>query len=139
MIDPIADMLTRIRNASLVKKGEVFLPLSKIKLNIAKILEREGFVSKVSLVSGGDDLKKNQSAKFDQIRIVLRYDDQGQPRISSLKRISKPGRRVYADKDGLGQVLNGLGLSIISTSKGLMTNREARKEKIGGEVICEIY
>jgi small subunit ribosomal protein S8 len=139
MIDPIADMLTRIRNASLVKKEEVFLPMSKIKLNIAKILEKEGFVSSVNIVSAGQDLQKNKTSKFDQIRIVLKYDNNGQPRVSLLKRISKPGRRIYVDKDSIGRVLNGFGISIISTSKGIMTGREAQKQKIGGEFICEIY
>ncbi|HPT08522.1 MAG TPA: 30S ribosomal protein S8 [bacterium] len=139
MIDPIADMLTRIRNASLVKKEEIFLPMSKIKLNIAKILEKEGFVSSVNIVSAGQDLQKNKTAKFDQIRIVLKYEANGQPRVSLLKRISKPGRRVYVNKDSIGRVLNGFGISIISTSKGIMTGREAQKQKIGGEIICEIY
>ena len=139
MIDPIADMLTRIRNASLVKKSDIVLPMSKVKLNIAKILEKEGFVSKVLVIPGGQELKKNKTSKFDQIQIILKYEKDGQPKISSLKRISKPGCRVYADKDNILKVLNGLGISIISTSKGIMTGREARREKIGGEFICEIY
>ncbi len=139
MIDPIADMLTRIRNASIIKKTEVVLPMSKVKFNIAKILEKEGFVSKVEIIPGGKDLQKNKAAKFDQIKIVLKYDKDGQSKISFLKKISKPGRRVYVNKDNIGQVLNGLGFSIISTSKGMMTGRQARKEQIGGEFICEIY
>ncbi len=139
MIDPIADMLTRIRNASLVKKDEVFLPMSKIKFNIAKILKREGFISEALVVSGGEDLKKNKTSKFDQIKIVLKYDQDGQAKIKSLKRISKPGRRVYVAKDDISRVLNGLGIAIISTSKGLMTDKEARKNNTGGEIICEIY
>ncbi len=139
MIDPIADMLTRIRNASLVKKAEIVLPMSKVKFNVAKILEKEGFVSSVNIVEGGKDLQKNKASKFDQIRIVLRYEKDGQPRISSLKRISKPGRRVYVDRDNIPDVLNGLGFCIISTSKGIMTGREARKNGVGGEFICEIY
>jgi small subunit ribosomal protein S8 len=139
MIDPIADMLTRIRNASLVKKDELFLPMSKVKFNIAKILEREGFISGALVISGGEELKKNKTSKFDQIKIVLKYDQDGQPKIKSLKRISKPGRRVYVTRDEIKKVLNGLGMSIISTSKGLMTDREARKNNTGGELICEIY
>ena len=139
MIDPIADMLTRIRNASLVKKEELVLPMSKIKFNIAKILEKERFVSKVDIIAGGQELKKNKTSKFDQIRIVLKYEKDGSPRISFLKRVSKPGCRIYIDKDNIGEVLNGLGISIISTSRGIMTGREAKKEKIGGELICEIY
>jgi small subunit ribosomal protein S8 len=139
MIDPIADMLTRIRNASLLGKDELFLPMSKIKLNIAKILEREGFISKVLTISGGEDLKKNQASKFDQIKIVLKYDQYGESKIKSLKRISKPGRRVYLAKNDIKRVLNGLGMAIISTPKGLMTDKEARKNNTGGEIICEIY
>lgn len=139
MIDPIADMLTRIRNASLVKKEEVVLPMSKVKFNIAKILEKEGFVSSVSIISGGEDLKKNKASKFDQIKIILKYGEDGKPRVSLLKRISKPGRRIYVDKNSIGRVLNGFGISIISTSKGIMTGKEAQRQKIGGELICEIY
>ena len=139
MIDPIADMLTRIRNASLVKKEEVVLPMSKVKFNIAKILEKEGFVSNVSIISGGEDLKKNKASKFDQIKIILKYGEDGKPRVSLLKRISKPGRRIYVDRNSIGRVLNGFGISIISTSKGIMTGKEAQRQKIGGELICEIY
>lgn len=139
MIDPIADMLSRIRNASIIKKADVVLPMSKIKFNIAKILEREGFISKAEIIKGGQDLQKNKSSKFDQIRLVLKYEADGQPKISSLKRISKPARRVYIDKDNIPTVLNGFGFAIISTSRGLMTNAEARRNKVGGEFICEIY
>ncbi len=139
MIDPIADMLTRIRNASLVKKSEILLPMSKVKFNVAKILEKEGFVSSVSIVEADKSLQKNKTAKFDQIKIVLKYNKDGQSRISSLKRISKPGRRVYIGKDEIQKVLNGFGVSIISTSSGMMTGKEARSKKIGGEFICEIY
>lgn len=139
MIDPIADMLTRIRNASLVKKSEILLPMSKLKFNIAKILEKEDFVTSVSIVEADKGLQKNKSAKFDQIKIVLKYNKDGQARISSLKRISKPGRRVYVGKDEIHKVLNGFGISIISTSSGIMTGKEARAKKIGGEFICEIY
>ena len=139
MIDPIADMLTRIRNASLVKKSEILLPMSKVKFNVAKILEKEGFVTSVSIVEADKSLQKNKTAKFDQIKIVLKYEKDGQPRISSLKRISKPGRRVYIGKDEIQKVLNGFGVSVISTSSGMMTGKEARKKNIGGEFICEIY
>ncbi|PKM91268.1 30S ribosomal protein S8 [Candidatus Falkowbacteria bacterium HGW-Falkowbacteria-1] len=139
MIDPIADMLTRIRNASIIKKADIVLPMSKIKFNIAKILEKEGFISKAEIIKGGQDLQKNKSSKFDQIRLVLKYNANGEPKISSLKRISKPGRRVYIDKENIPTVLNGFGLAIISTSKGMMTNMEAKKGRIGGEFICEVY
>jgi small subunit ribosomal protein S8 len=138
MTDPIADMLTRIRNASMVKKAEIVLPLSKLKLEIAKILEKEGCVSKIEVIPG-DNETKNKSATFDRLRVVLKYNEERQSRISSLKRISKPGARVYVGKDDLPRVLNNIGMAIISTPKGLMTNREARKSQLGGEVICEIY
>ena len=139
MIDPIADMLTRIRNASIVKKADLILPMSKVKFNIAKILEKEGLVSSVSIIPGGQELQKNKASKFDQIRIVLRYEKDGSSRIKFLSRVSKPGRRVYVDKDNIPRVLNGLGVAILSTSQGMMTGREAYKNKIGGELICEIY
>ncbi len=138
MTDPIADMLTRIRNASMVKKAEIVLPLSKLKLEIAKIMEKEGLVGQTEVIKG-DNQSKNKSAAFDRLRIVLKYNEERQPRISSLKRISKPGARVYVGKDSLPKVLNNIGIAIISTPKGLMTNREARKNQLGGEVICEIY
>lgn len=138
MTDPIADMLTRIRNAALVKKAEVCLPFSKIKLEIAKILEREGWIARAELVKGsaGD---KNRSAAFDEIKLTLKYDSEGFSKITNLKRVSKPGLRIYVAATDLPRVLNGLGIAIISTSKGLMTNKQARHEKIGGEVLCEIY
>jgi len=138
MTDPIADMLTRIRNASMVKKAEIVLPLSKLKLEIAKIMEKEGWVGQTEVIKG-DNQSKNKSAAFDRLRIVLKYNEERQPRISSLKRISKPGARVYVGKNSLPRVLNNIGVVIISTPKGLMTNREARKNQLGGEVICEIY
>jgi small subunit ribosomal protein S8 len=136
MTDPIADMLTRIRNASSVRKPEVVLPMSKIKHEIAKILEKGGWVGKVEVVKSQG--VKNGSKIFDELKIELKYNNK-ESVIKSLKRISKPGLRVYADKDKLPRVLNNLGIAIISTSQGLMTNREARLKKIGGEVLCEIY
>jgi small subunit ribosomal protein S8 len=139
MIDPIADMLTRIRNASLVKKKDLILPMSKIKFNVAKILEKEGYVSSVTIISAGQDLQKNKTSKFDQIKINLKYNEDGSPRIKSLTRISKPGRRVYVGKDDIPRVLNNFGISVLSTSSGIMTGRDARKNKVGGELICEIY
>jgi small subunit ribosomal protein S8 len=130
-------MLTRIRNSSAVKKDEVVLPMSKIKYDIAKILAQNGWVEKVEVIKGKG--KKNGSAAFDNLRIVLKYKNGKKPAINSLKRISKPGLRIYVNKDKLPRVLNNLGIAIISTSQGLMTNKEARKNKVGGEVICEIY
>ncbi len=137
MTDPIADMLTRIRNALAVKKSEVVLPMSKIKFSIAKVLEREEWVEKAQVIE--EKGKKNEGNGFDKIIIILKYKTNGRPVISSLKRISKPGRRVYANKNELPRVLNNLGVAIISTPEGIMTNKDARKKGIGGEVICEIY
>jgi len=136
MTDPIADMLTRIRNASAIRKNEVVLPMSKVKHNIAKILEKESWVDKVSVIKIKS--KKNGSAVFDELKIILKYKN-NKPVITSLKRISKPGRRVYVNKNELPRVLNNLGIAIISTPLGVMTNKEARKKEVGGEVLCEIY
>ena len=137
MTDPIADMLTRIRNASSVNKQEVVLPMSKIKFNISKILEREGWVTHTEVIKGAG--RKNGAASFDQLKIVLKYKEDGKSAISSIKRISKPGLRIYTGKGKLPRVLNNLGIAIISTPQGLLTNKEARKKGVGGEVICEIY
>lgn len=140
MTDPIADMLTRIRNSLSVNKYEVVLPMSKIKLEIAKILEREGWVRSVEVIKGENDkAKKSKTTVFDSIKIVLKYKKSGKPAISLIKRISKPGLRIYVNKEELPVVLNNLGVAIISTSKGLMTSKEARKNGLGGEVICELY
>jgi small subunit ribosomal protein S8 len=136
MTDPIADMLTRIRNASAVGKSEVALPMSKVKYSIAKILEKDGWIEKAEIIKSAG--AKNGAGSFDKLRILLKYKN-GEPAMSSIRRISKPGLRVYASKDKLPRVLNNLGIAVISTSAGLMTNKEARKKKIGGEVICEIY
>jgi len=137
MVDPIADMLTRIRNASRVKKEVVVLPLSKIKYNIAKILERDGWIKSVEVIKINS--RKNSTMAFDELKLTLHYENDGKPTITSLKRISKPGRRIYTSKEKLPKVLNNLGVAIISTSHGLMTNKEAVKQNIGGEIICEIY
>ncbi len=134
MTDPISDMLTRIRNALAVKKTEVILPYSKIKFGIAKVLEKEKWLKKIEVLSQGKDEKN-----FKQIKLILKYDDQDQPVIRTLKRISKPGQRVYVKKDRIPSVLQGLGMIILSTSKGLMTGQDARKKGLGGELICEIW
>lgn len=133
MIDPIADMLTQIRNAAAVRKAEVVLPMSKIKFNIAKLLEENGWITKVEVIT--HEGKNN----FSELKLTLKYKADGKPKIASLTRISKSSRRVYVSKDQLPKVLNNLGIAIISTSQGLMTNRDARKRSLGGEVICEIY
>lgn len=145
MTDPIADMLTRIRNASAVKKTDVVLPMSKIKFNIASILEKEKFVEKIEVINGNGS--KVGAEKFDQLKIILKYKKglpqqkrgDKKPAIKALKRISKPGLKLYATKDKLPVVLNHLGIAIISTPLGLMTNKEARRKNVGGEIICEIY
>jgi small subunit ribosomal protein S8 len=136
MTDPIADMLTRIRNASAVKKAEIIMPMSKMKHKIALILKEEGWVYDVDIVKASTDPAKSA---FDELKIVLKYKKSGRSAITSIKRISKPGLRAYSTKLELPRVLNNLGIAIVSTSKGLMTNKKARKEGLGGEVICEIY
>ncbi len=128
MTDPIADMLTRLRNAAMVRKQDVVLPLSRMKFEIAKILEKEGYVTAV----------EKSDAHHGQLKLKVRYDENG-PVIRDIKRISKPGLRVYATKAELPRVLNGQGIAIVSTSAGLMTNKEARKRGLGGEVVCEVY
>lgn len=127
--DPIAEMLTRIRNASLARKPEAIITISKIKWEIARILREEGYLKEVEKT---DD-------NHGQIRVGLKYDAAGSPVIKSLKRTSRPGRKVYVNKNRLPIILNNLGIAIISTSQGLMTNKEAKKRGLGGEVILEIY
>lgn len=128
MTDSIADMLTRIRNASLIRRKEVVLPYSGVKSAIASILVREGYLEKA------EEVKE----KVPQLILTLKYDNR-QPAIHHLRRVSKPGHRHYVKHGDLKNVLNGFGLSILSTPKGIMTDAEARKEKIGGELICEVY
>lgn len=130
MTDPIADMLTRIKNALQAKKEEVDIPSSNLKLRIAEILKEEGYIR---------DFKLIQDAKQGIIRVFLKYDEYGEPVISGLKRISKPGRRIYVSKDKIPRVMRGLGVAILTTSKGVMTDREARKMGVGGEVICYVW
>lgn len=136
MTDPIADMLTRIRNANMAKLKEVLVPNSKIKFAIAQILEKQGYVAKVAVVDGLPAQTGEDAYKYIQIK--LKYENK-KPVISHIKRVSKVGCRVYAGNDRLPRVLNNLGIAILSTSKGVMTNSEARRLKIGGEVLCEIY
>ena len=138
MTDPIADMFTRIRNAAAIKKYEVVLPMSKIKYEIAKILEKEGWVQKVEIVKAVVD-EDSRKTSFDTLKIILKYKKSGKSAITSIKRVSRPGLKIYAKNDNLPKVLNNLGIAIISTSSGLMTNRGAKKKGVGGEVICKIY
>ncbi|TSC55490.1 MAG: small subunit ribosomal protein S8 [Parcubacteria group bacterium Gr01-1014_18] len=130
--DPISDMLTRIRNASMVRKPHVELPFSKFKMVIADILKKEGYISDVRhIVSSGDHA-------FDTLALELRYSGK-RPMITSIKRISKPGKRVYCRKDELPIVLDNSGIAIISTPRGIMTNKQAKSVGLGGEIICEVY
>ncbi|ANU15840.1 30S ribosomal protein S8 [Planococcus sp. CP5-4] len=130
MTDPIADMLTRIRNANMVRHEKLELPASNVKKDIAEILKREGFVRDVEYVE--DD-------KQGMIRIFLKYGANNERVITGLKRISKPGLRVYAKTDEVPRVLNGLGIALVSTSQGLVTDKEARAKKIGGEIIAYVW
>ncbi len=124
--DPIADFLTRIRNASAVRKPLVVAPFSKMKMEIAKILEQEGYVRTIT---------KNEN----MLEVELKYNVKGEPKIKGLKRISKPGLRIYRGMDALPKVVGGTGIAIISTPQGLKTNKEAHRIKVGGEVVCEIW
>ncbi len=128
--DPIADMLTRIRNANSAKHKTVDIPASKIKTAIAEILFKEGYIKSFELIND-----ETQGI----IRVTLKYDEKGTRVIDGIKRISKPGLRVYAGKEELPKVLNGLGIAIISTSKGLKTDKEAREAGIGGEVLAYVW
>ena len=129
MTDPIADMLTRIRNAQAVRKGFALLPFSKMKFNLANIFVKEGYLSGAEKIENG---------VRPLLKIKLKYVNK-KPVIENLKRVSKPGRRVYLKKKEMPYVLNDIGIAVISTSQGLMTNKEARKKKLGGETVCEIY
>lgn len=128
--DPVADMLTRIRNALVVKMDTVEMPSSKMKIAIAKILLREGFIKGCEVVEEGVQ---------GTLKIKLKYGPNGENVINGLKKISKPGLRVYARKDEIPKVLNGLGIAIISTSKGIITDKEARENSVGGEVLAYIW
>jgi small subunit ribosomal protein S8 len=130
MSDPIADMLTRIRNANIVRHETVEIPASKVKREIAEILKKEGFIRDAEYV---------QDSKQGIIRLFLKYGSNNERVISGLKRISKPGLRVYTKSQEVPRVLGGLGIAIISTSKGVMTDKDARQSKAGGEVICYVW
>ncbi|MBW1731680.1 MAG: 30S ribosomal protein S8 [Deltaproteobacteria bacterium] len=130
MTDPIADMLTRIRNAQKASHESVDIPGSRLKVNIAKVLKSEGYIKNFRVMPDG---------KQGILRIFLKYDDQGEPVIQGLKRVSKPSRRVYAGYDEIPKVLNGYGINIVSTSKGIMTDKKARKLRVGGEILCSVW
>lgn len=128
--DPIADMLTRIRNANIVSSETVTMPLSNLKKSLAELLKSEGFITDYSVKEDG---------KFKSLVITLKYDEKNKPVITNLKRVSRPGLRTYSKSKNLPQVFGGLGVAIISTSKGLLTDRKARKEKLGGEILCYVW
>ena len=130
MTDPIADLLTRIRNAILAQHDRLDVPTSRLKESISDLLKREGYI---------DDFETLEGEPQGILRIFLRYSDEGVPAIRRLARVSKPGRRVYRGADGIKPVLNGLGVAIVSTSKGLLTDRQARAERVGGEILCELW
>lgn len=128
--DPIADFMTQIRNAQLAEHADVVVPGSKLKFEIAKILADQGYLADTEWIDEGPQGK---------IRMVLRYDEDERPIIQGMKRVSKPSRRVYVGADEIPRVLNGLGLAILSTSHGVVTDQQARAAKVGGEVLCEIF
>jgi len=130
MSDPFADMLTRIRNASMVKFDSVDIPLSSLKVDVAKILKDEGYIS---------DFHIQKDDTQGILRIDLKYDQNHHKVINGLRRISKPGRRVYVQTDSIPKVMSGLGIAIISTSSGVMTDHQARKSGVGGELLCEVW
>jgi small subunit ribosomal protein S8 len=130
MTDPIADMLTRIRNAITARKAKVIMPSSKMKQRIAEVLKDEGFVGAVSSEADG---------KQGLLTIELRYDNNNHNAIQGIRRVSKPGQRAYASHTHLPRVRSGLGIAILTTSKGVMTEREARKQNVGGELLCEVW
>ncbi len=131
MTDPIADLLSRIRNAHMVKHDRVDAPASKLKLEVVKLLKEQGFIERFQLLEDDPVEKK--------LRIFLRYTKEGEPVIRHMKRISKPGRRVYRRADQIRPILNGLGVGIVSTSQGLLTDAQARERRVGGEILCEIW
>ena len=130
MTDPIADMLTRIRNAVRVERPHVEMPLSKVKRGLAEVLKREGYIW---------DWEEVEAEPANQLRVHLKYGPNGERVIRRIRRVSKPGRRVYSGASDLKPILGGLGISILSTSRGVISDREARQRKLGGEVLCEVW
>ena len=130
MTDPIADMLTRIRNAVRVERPHVDMPMSKVKCGLAEVLKREGYIW---------DWKELEHQPVSHLRLELKYGPNGERVIRSIRRVSKPGRRIYSRAKDLRPVLNGLGISVISTSRGVISDREARQRNLGGEVLCEVW
>ena len=134
MSDPIADMLTRIRNANTARFDTVLVPASKMKKSIAEILKREGYIADCEIIPS------EKNSKFEDIKITLKYRDNKQTRIlTGIEKVSKPGLRIYSGKEDLPQVLNGLGIAIVTTNEGVMTDREARSRGIGGEILARVW
>jgi len=131
MTDPISDLLTRIRNAHLAKHDRLDVPVSRLKLEVCRILKEEGFIKNYREVEA--------TGPSGSVRIFLRYSPQGEPAINHVARISKPGRRVYRRAGEIQPVRNGLGVGIVSTSQGLLTDAQARERKVGGEILCELW
>jgi small subunit ribosomal protein S8 len=130
MTDPISDMLTRIRNAGIARQAQTACPFSKQKLAIAKVIEEAGFI---------DDVRAESQDGYPSLVMAIRYDEHGKPLIDGIRRVSKPGRRVYVGSREIWKVRNGLGISVISTSKGILSDAGAREALIGGEVVCEVW
>jgi small subunit ribosomal protein S8 len=130
LTDPIADMLTRMRNAIVIKSEKVDMPASKMKVEIAKILKEEGFIKSYKIL---------KDKKQGMLRIAFKYTPDNHPVISGLRKISKPGRRVYVGKDEIPKVVGGMGIAIMTTSKGIMTDKRCRRDGVGGEVLCYIW
>ena len=130
LTDPVADMLTRIRNASAARHEKVLVPNSRLKVRIAEVLKDEGFIK---------DFLVHQDGPQGAITVLLKYSADREPAISEIKRVSRPGLRRYVPTDSIPRVLNGMGIAILSTSKGVMADREARKQKVGGELICTVW
>ncbi len=128
--DPIADMLTRIRNAVRARKNEVLIPSSKVKVGIAEVLKREGYIGDFDVIA---------DTRQGQLRVQLKYDKFGQRAIQSIRRESRPGRRYYVGIDAMPTVLDGLGVAIVSTSGGVLSDRECRSRRVGGELLCTVY
>lgn len=130
MTDPIADMLNRISNGLLARHKQVMIPSSKVKIAIARILKEEGYIKNYQIT-------RDEPQAY--LRVILKYDDDRQPVISKLRRVSKPGRRVYVGRDEIPWVLNGMGIAIVSTPRGIITGQQARRMNVGGEVLCYVW
>ena len=130
MTDPIADLLTRLRNANMAGNKDFSIPASKVKIYLCKILKEEGYI---------DGFRLQEHAPQGAIQVFLRYGPEGERVFNGIRRVSKPGRRIYAAKDEIPTVMNGLGVAIVSTSKGILTDRQARQAGVGGEVLCQIW